>query len=55
MPACFRVLDARNIKHLDPSDEKEHCEGETVLARWPYDNTYYEAELVSISGKFRLP
>ena len=50
-PTIFRVLDEREVKHLDPDDEEEMYEGETVMGYWSADKNSYEAEIIKISGE----
>ena len=48
----FRVLNEREVKHLDPEDYEEIQEGETIQAFWSADKKFYEAEIIKISGEF---
>ena len=48
----FRVLNEREVKHLDPEDYEEMQEGETIQAFWSADKKFYEAEIIKISGEF---
>ena len=52
-PDTFRVLNERevNSKHLDPEDDEEMHEGETIQAFWSADKKFYEAEIIKISGE----
>lgn len=51
-PDTFRVLNEREVKHLDPEDYDEMQEGETIQAFWSADKKFYEAEIIKISGEF---
>ena len=51
-PDTFRVLNEREVKHLDPEDYEEVQEGETIQAFWSADKKFYEAEIIKISGEF---
>lgn len=51
-PDTFRVLNEREVKHLDPEDYEEMQEGETIQAFWSADKKFYEAEIIKISGEF---
>ena len=46
----IRVLNEREVKHLDPDDNEEMQEGETVMAFWSADREFYEAAIIKISG-----
>ncbi|KAJ7373398.1 hypothetical protein OS493_012991 [Desmophyllum pertusum] len=48
-PDTFRVLNQREVQHLDPEDEEKKQEGETVMAFWSADKEYYEALIIKIS------
>ena len=50
-PDTFRVLNERDVKHLDPKDHEEMQEGETIQAFWAADKKFYEAEIIKISGE----
>ena len=51
-PDTFRVLNEREVKHLDPEDYEEVQEGKTIQAFWSADKKFYEAEIIKISGEF---
>lgn len=50
-PDTFRVLNEREVNHLDPEDHEEMQEGETIQAFWSADKKFYEAEIIKISGE----
>ena len=50
-PDTFRVLNERDVKHLDPEDHEEMQKGETIQAFWSADKKFYEAEIIKISGE----
>lgn len=50
-PDTFRVLNEREVKHLDPEDHEEMQEGGTIQAFWSADKKFYEAEIIKISGE----
>ena len=50
-PDTSRVLNERDVKHLDPEDHEEMQEGETIQAFWSADKKFYEAEIIKISGE----
>ena len=45
------MLNERQVKHLDPDDNEEMQEGETVMAFWSADRKFYEAAIIKISGE----
>ena len=45
------MLNEREVKHLDPDDNEEMQEGETVMAFWSADKEFYEAAIIKISGE----
>lgn len=47
----LRVLNEREVKHLDPDDHEEMQEGETVVALWSADKEFYEGTIIKISGE----
>ena len=51
-PDTFRVLNEREVKHLDPEDYEEMQEGETIQAFWSANKKFYKAEIIKISGEF---
>jgi len=48
-PDTLRVLSEQEVKHLDSEDEEDMQEGETIMAYWSADKSYYEAQLLKIS------
>ncbi|KAK2561671.1 hypothetical protein P5673_015024 [Acropora cervicornis] len=48
-PDTFRVLNEREVKHLDPEDYEEMQEGETIQAFWSANKKFYKAEIIKIS------
>lgn len=50
-PDTLRVLNEREVKHLDPDDQETMQEGETIQAFWSADKTFYEAQIIKISGE----
>ena len=45
------MLNEREVKHLEPDDNEEMQEGETVMAFWSADREFYEAAIIKISGE----
>ena len=45
------MLNEREVKHLDPDDNEEMQEGETVMAFWSADKQFYEAVIINISDE----
>ena len=39
------------MKYLDPEDNDEMQEGETILAFWSADKEFYKAQIIKISGE----
>ena len=50
-PGTFRVLNEREVEHLNPEDYEEMQEGEAIQAFWSADKKFYEAEIIKISGE----
>lgn len=46
----LRVLNEQEVKHLDSGDEEDIKERETIMACWLAEKSYYEVQLLKISG-----